>query len=407
MAGNHDRWLCPFYERALGAEIIEEPADRLIHGLRVRMVHGHRLGARRLWKAAMESRAFFRAFGWIPRPIATGLDHVLAWKNERGLLDDEERHLKVYRTYAASCRDVADLVVIGHVHRPVDEVCDGPRLIVLGGWQHRSSYLRIDESGACFHVVPDDLHPAERLPRTVEARSRTTDQPRDDSDPPGPTPMKFDHHVHTARHSPDSSIDPLKLIERAREIGLDGLVITEHDYQWEAGELSELARLAAPLRVFSGAEVSAREGHFLVYGLPSVDEVPPGIRLADLLRVVRAHDAAIVAAHPFRWDQPFDAIVAEHGPAFDALELVSKNVTRETRAKTEAVLRRHKMGATGSSDSHEVETVGCYFTEFDRPIRTIQDFAAALRARRGRPRHRPGVPLSSGPVSWEPKPDAE
>src|SRR5262249_19851723 len=157
--------------------------------------------------------------------------------------------------------------------------------------------------------------------------------------------------------------------------GLDGLVITEHDYQWEEDELSELARRAAPLRVFSGAEVSAREGHFLVYGLPTLDEVAPGIWLAELLRVVRAHDAAIVAAHPFRWAQPFDAIVAEHGPVFDAIELVSKNVTPDTRARAEALLRRHRMGATGSSDAHEIENLGCYFTEFDRPIDSIGDFA--------------------------------
>ena len=83
--------------------------------------------------------------------------------------------------------------------------------------------------------------------------------------------MKFDHHMHTKRHSPDSVIDPLLLIERAREIGLDGVVITEHDYQWEAGELADLAARAAPLRVFSGAEISAREGHFLVYGLPALE----------------------------------------------------------------------------------------------------------------------------------------
>jgi predicted metal-dependent phosphoesterase TrpH len=215
--------------------------------------------------------------------------------------------------------------------------------------------------------------------------------------------MKFDHHLHTARHSPDSVIDPLDLIESAREIGLDGLVITEHDHQWGAEELAELAGLAAPLRVFSGAEISVREGHFLVYGLPTLDEVPAGIELAELLRVVRLHDAAIVAAHPFRWDQPFDAIVAAHGPAFDALELVSNNVSTETRARTERLLREYPMGATGSSDAHEIATLGCYFTEFDRPIGSIRDFVAALRSRRGRPRHRAGIHLSSGPVSWEPR----
>ncbi len=210
--------------------------------------------------------------------------------------------------------------------------------------------------------------------------------------------MKFDHHLHTARHSPDSEINPLALVERARAIGLDGVVITEHDYQWETDELSDLARRAAPLRVFSGAEISAREGHFLVYGLPNLDEIPPGVELAQLLRVVRGHDGAIVAAHPFRWDQPFDEIVAAHGPVFDALELVSKNITPDTRSRTETLLRTHPMGTTGSSDAHEIHTVGCYFTEFDRPIDSIGEFVAALKERRGRPRHHSGARLASGPV---------
>ncbi len=210
--------------------------------------------------------------------------------------------------------------------------------------------------------------------------------------------MKFDHHIHTCRHSPDSEIDPLELVDFAREIGLDGVVITEHDYQWRGKELAELADHAAPLQVFSGAEISAQEGHFLVFGLPSLGEVWPGIALCELLRVVQRHDAAIVAAHPFRWNQPFDEIVAEHGPVFDALELVSNNVTPETRKKTQALLRRHAMGSTGSSDAHAVDVVGCYYTEFDRPIVTLDDFVAGIKSRRGRPRHRKGALLTSGPV---------
>jgi predicted metal-dependent phosphoesterase TrpH len=210
--------------------------------------------------------------------------------------------------------------------------------------------------------------------------------------------MRIDHHIHTSRYSPDSEIDPLELVERARAIGMDAVVITEHDYQWDPQELAELAARAAPLRVFAGAEISAREGHFLVYGLDSLDEVPVGIDLTALLQVVRRNEAAIVAAHPFRWDQPFDAIVAEHGPVFDALELVSKNVSRETRSRTEALLRAYPMGATGSSDAHEIDTLGCYYTEFDHPIDSITEFVTALKARRGRPRHRHGARLTSGPV---------
>ncbi len=110
-----------------------------------------------------------------------------------------------------------------------------------------------------------------------------------------------------------------------------------------------------------------------------------------MLRIVKARDAAIVAAHPFRWDQEFDAIVAQHGPAFDALELVSNNVSRETRAKAEALLKAIPMGATGSSDGHEPDAVGCYYTEFPVEVRTIHDFVQALRHQSGRPRHRAGA----------------
>jgi predicted metal-dependent phosphoesterase TrpH len=210
---------------------------------------------------------------------------------------------------------------------------------------------------------------------------------------------RFDHHVHTSRHSPDSDIEPEELIASAREAGLDGVVITEHDYQWSDSELEGLRRRASGLVVLAGVEVSAREGHFLVYGLPEDADVEPGIELRALLEEVRRADAAIVAAHPFRWDQPFDAIIAEHGVCFDALELVSNNITPETRRLTQAVLTRHPMGATGSSDGHQPEVVGCYYTEFPGSIHTIRDFVAALRSGRGRPGHRPGGPTTSGPVA--------
>jgi predicted metal-dependent phosphoesterase TrpH len=210
--------------------------------------------------------------------------------------------------------------------------------------------------------------------------------------------MKIDHHIHTSRHSPDSSIDPIELLEHSAEVGLDAVVITEHDYQWSTDELADLAAQEPSLRVFSGAEISAREGHFLVYGLPSLDDAPPGIFLQDLIKVVRGHRAAIVAAHPFRWDQPFDQIVADHGPVFDALELVSNNIYPETRAKTQGLLNQHPMAATGSSDAHEIGVAGCYFSRFPSRIETISEFVTALRERQGRPGHRKGVYLTSGPV---------
>lgn len=208
---------------------------------------------------------------------------------------------------------------------------------------------------------------------------------------------KIDHHVHTTRYSPDSVIELPVLVARALAAGLDAVIITEHDAQWTAKELAALQRQAGALLVLSGAEISTREGHFLVYGLPDLAGAGPGIGLGALLKLVKRHDAAIVAAHPFRWDQDFRALLAEHGPAFDGLELVSNNVTPETRARTAAALAEHpSIGATGSSDGHEPAMVGCYYTEVDGPVRSIGDFVSALKSRKFGPGHTPGMPMAAG-----------
>ena len=209
---------------------------------------------------------------------------------------------------------------------------------------------------------------------------------------------KVDHHVHTSRHSPDSVIEPAELVRRARAVGLDAVVITEHDHQWSPAELAELNSRSEGLVVLSGVEVSAREGHFLVYGLPDLSGVEPGIGLKDLLAAVRRHEGAIVAAHPFRWEQDFPALIAQHGPVFDGVELVSNNVTPETRRQTERALRATPMAATGSSDGHAPDAVGCYYSEFPGPIRTMGDFVLALRRGESRPRHNPGRWQAAGPV---------
>jgi predicted metal-dependent phosphoesterase TrpH len=212
--------------------------------------------------------------------------------------------------------------------------------------------------------------------------------------------MKIDHHVHTERHSPDSVLDVDDLIDRALEVGLDGVVITEHDILWPEDELRQVqdGARARGLLILNGVEVSALEGHFLVYGLTHLDGIEPGIPLGDLLVEVRDQGAAIVAAHPFRWGQEFDEVVKEFGPVFHGLELVSKNVTPETRAATQSVLARTGMAATGSSDSHEVETLGCYHSEILDPVRTMADFVHALKRGRMRPRHDRRAFLASGPV---------
>ena len=48
----------------------------------------------------------------------------------------------------------ADIVAVGHLHFPHDDSATQPRLVILGGWHHRASYLRIDADGARLIVEP-------------------------------------------------------------------------------------------------------------------------------------------------------------------------------------------------------------------------------------------------------------
>jgi predicted metal-dependent phosphoesterase TrpH len=194
--------------------------------------------------------------------------------------------------------------------------------------------------------------------------------------------MKFDLHLHTTRHSPDSDMDPIVMLRQAKALGLDGVVITEHDWLWTESELEVLRALAPGLVVLSGIEVSAREGHFLVYGVRNPFAVPRGIRVAALCREVHRQGGAVVAAHPYRWGQPFDEILDEEKPELDGLEMMSNNMDAECRRLTAAVQRQRGWAGLGNSDAHHENTLGCCFTEFDAEIHDAASLVRAIRERR-------------------------
>src|SRR5262245_28317403 len=191
--------------------------------------------------------------------------------------------------------------------------------------------------------------------------------------------MKFDLHLHTTRHSPDSQMDPLALIRRAGELGLDGVVITEHDWLWTEEELADLRALAPGLLIFAGIEVSAWEGHFLAYGVHNPFAVPARIRVADLCREVHAQGGAVVAAHPFRWGQRFDEILRTERPELDGLELMTKNMDADCRRRAAEVWRERGLAGLGSSDAHHESELGVCYSEFAAPIRDGRDLVEAIR----------------------------
>jgi predicted metal-dependent phosphoesterase TrpH len=196
--------------------------------------------------------------------------------------------------------------------------------------------------------------------------------------------MKFDLHLHTRRHSPDSVTDPLELLAAARAAGLDGVVLTEHDYLWTEDELAELRAAAPELVVLAGVEVAARGGDVLCYGVADPFAIPRGIGWADLCREVHKQGGVALAAHPNRWGQPFERVLKDSRAELDGIEVMSNNMDPGLRYRAaELLLKFPHFAQLGNSDSHAPETVGCCYTDFDAVIRTTADLVAAIRGRKG------------------------
>ena len=165
-------------------------------------------------------------------------------------------------------------------------------------------------------------------------------------------------------------------------MGLDGLVITEHHYQWGGEELRDLTNCArAPgFVVLAGFECTSACGDLLIYGLSpeQVDEFPPGDDPAEVVDRAHALGAVCVGAHPTRAGLGFDGRIA--AMPLDGLEVASVNLQSHEQRLARNLAADLGLRPTSASDAHRLEDVGRYALEFDAVIRCMADFCGAVRA---------------------------
>jgi predicted metal-dependent phosphoesterase TrpH len=190
--------------------------------------------------------------------------------------------------------------------------------------------------------------------------------------------LRLDLHVHS-EHSPDSSLSVGEIANAAAERGLGGFALTDHQSVEGHDEFVRVRNLHPRLLLLRGVEVSAREGHVLLYG---VSEVPPrGIPIAELVPWAEQRRAVVVLAHPFRWVHGVGAAVVETAPVA-GLEARNGRSSPSANAKAESNARACRLALTGGSDAHVRDDVGRAFTEFPAGAASEEDLLEALRERR-------------------------
>ena len=224
--------------------------------------------------------------------------------------------------------------------------------------------------------------------------------------------VSIDPHVHS-----EGSYDghePVELIlEHAAEIGLDAVVITDHDVIRESKRAAEIAPEYGLIGI-PGVEVSTAHGHLLAIG---VGRMPPrGRPYAETVRWIRDRGGVAIVPHPFQRSRhgvrqrnipvpepPADAdepvatdgasedegsgtnpaapvSVPREQPRVEHLDRVDLGDRRARRFATE-----HGYPGIAASDAHHLQYVGRAFTELTidgvgsvREV-TADDVLAAIR----------------------------
>ena len=205
--------------------------------------------------------------------------------------------------------------------------------------------------------------------------------------------MWIDCHCHT-KHSYDNWLEPLALIRRARALGLDGVVVTEH-YSYEASEPIEALARDEGLLLLRGVEIATDRGHLLAYGVEDDSWNAWGrdtwLPLPEVIGRILDLGGICVPAHPFR--EIGACSLLEGLLDLTGIAAVETHNGGNSEGDNELALtaaRHMALPGLGGSDCHKVDAVGRCATEFLQPIADMADFIAAVRAGACRAGYFPG-----------------
>ena len=191
--------------------------------------------------------------------------------------------------------------------------------------------------------------------------------------------IRADFHMHTC-FSHDAYQTPRELVDRARELQLDRVAVTDH--HTIDGALR--ARDLDPERVVVGEEITARCGTDVI-GLYLTKRIAPRLPLERVVDEIRAQGGVVYLPHPFAYLTGADRRFERAAPLVDIVEVWNSRafyLPWNSRAMLE--VRARGIPEAAGSDAH-------FSTELGRALTLYPPFvdAETLKgaAPRGRPQH--------------------
>jgi predicted metal-dependent phosphoesterase TrpH len=192
--------------------------------------------------------------------------------------------------------------------------------------------------------------------------------------------LRLDLHLHST-YSPDSRLTLEEAVGQLGIQGIHGFALTDHNTVAGHTALRALSERFPQYRFLAGMEVSTREGHLLVLGVP---EVPPLHRpVEETIEWAEARNGVAIPAHPARHSHGVGLTVARRLKVA-ALETLNGHNSEKANLKAALLAAQNHLGETGGSDAHDIGGVGRGYTVFPPEVETAEQALEELRRRHTR-----------------------
>ncbi len=167
--------------------------------------------------------------------------------------------------------------------------------------------------------------------------------------------LRVEFHCHT-KASADSLVRPKDLIQRCRKIGIDRVIITDHN----SIEGALIAKKLAPELVVVGEEIQTDKGELLAAFVK--ERIPKGLPAREAIRRLRDQGAYISVSHPFdsfrsgAW--AYESLV-QIAPFVDAIEIFNSRCLFDSfNIEAREFSELKSLPGTVGSDAHTLWELG-------------------------------------------------
>jgi len=173
--------------------------------------------------------------------------------------------------------------------------------------------------------------------------------------------IQIDFHVHS-RYSIDSLLSPRRIIEAAKNRGLSGVAVTDHDTIRGGIETLKLAKDEEDFIVIAGAEIKTNIGDLIGIFLEQEIKSREFFQVAN---EIKQQGGIVILPHPYKTFYSLDSLDSKVINSIDLIEGFNARVkSNALNLKAQEFALKRGKPITGGSDAHFVHEIGNGVTLF-------------------------------------------